>query len=215
MSTFLTRAIPLRIQPLTKQDELVTLLTVSHGKIRALVRGGQKIQSKLSNRFNLLQELDVMIAPGRRLDIVAGVSTRQMFDVFEKDLSRRVLALTLLDVINTVSIENEYDQLIYDFTIFWLHVFANEDVDLDAPFCALVLWRLLKFIGLSPDLSKKKLSYKNFLQSILQQKSEVDTLSFLLKTQEEKYVPAARYALHQVQHLLECEVRGLRILASL
>ncbi len=183
-----------------------------------MVRGGQKIQSKLSNRLHILQEVDVMIASGRNLAILAGVVTRYELKTFQDDLDRRILALTILDVINFVAPESEVDSKIYDYTLFWLHVFEDLDIPVDAPFCALVLWRLLKFIGLSPDFTKGKTliqSNKNILETILEKDTEIEVLEFLLKLDKKDSLPAARYGLHRLQHLLECEVRGLRVLAKL
>jgi len=237
MSTFITRAIPLRIQPLTKQDELVVLLTASHGKVRAMIRGGQKIVSKLSNRLHILQEVDVMIANGRSMAIVAGVVTRYKLNNLQNDLDRRILALTLLDVINTIAPEREIDLAIYDFTLFWLHVLEDKDIKVDAPFCALVLWRLLKLIGLSPTFALStslrtsagkpdnqqsvtgfgKLNKNNqyILKNILEKTTEIEVLEFLLSLEKTASLLAARIALYRLQHLLECEVRGLRVLARL
>jgi len=218
MSTFVTRAIPLRIQPLAKQDELVTLLTASHGKIKAKVRSGQKVVSKLSNRLHTLQELDVMIAQGKSFAIVAGVTTRLQLKNLQNNLDRRILALTLLDVINTVAPEYESDIALYNFTLFWLHVMADLDLAVDAPFCALVFWRLLKYIGLSPDFSHgHNLSASNrmILEKILQVDTEVQILEFILNLDKKISLPAARIALQRLQHLLESEVRGLRVLSTL
>lgn len=152
MSTYLTHAIPLRLFTLPKDAVLVNLLTLKRGKVSGILRGGKKIKGKLPNYFSLISELEVMVAPGKNFDIIAGVDQRQIFFDLQTNLDKRLLALTMLDVINRVSNEYETDVKLYGFLLHWLEILNKKNIRQKRLFLALSLWILLSKIGFRPNV---------------------------------------------------------------
>lgn len=68
--TYRDQAVVLRTQKLGEADRIVTMLTRSHGKIRAVARGVRKTSSKFGGRLEPFSHVDVQFASGRSLDVV-------------------------------------------------------------------------------------------------------------------------------------------------
>jgi len=152
MSTYLTHAVPLRIFTLPKDTVLVNLFTRERGKVSGILRSGKKIKGKLPNYFNLLSELEVMIAPGKNFDIIAGVDRKKIFFDLHTNINKRLLALTMFDVVNQVSNEHEADQGLYEFLLDWLEVLNGRHIENEDLFLTSSLWALLSKIGFNPNI---------------------------------------------------------------
>lgn len=65
MATYRDHAVVLRTHQLGEADRIVTFLTRSHGKIRAVAKGVRKTSSKFGGRLEPFQHVDVQFAEGR------------------------------------------------------------------------------------------------------------------------------------------------------
>jgi DNA repair protein RecO (recombination protein O) len=72
-------AIVLRTQKLGESDRIITLLTRSSGRVRAVGRGVRRTTSKFGSRLEPFMHVDVQIAAGHSLDVVAQVETLSAF----------------------------------------------------------------------------------------------------------------------------------------
>jgi DNA repair protein RecO (recombination protein O) len=72
-------AVVLRTQKLGEADRIITLLTRSSGRVRAVGRGVRRTSSKFGARLEPFMHVDVQIAAGRTLDVVAQVETISAF----------------------------------------------------------------------------------------------------------------------------------------
>lgn len=68
--TYRDSAVVLRTHPLGEADRIVTLLTRSHGRIRAVARGVRRTASKFGGRLEPLGLVDAQLHEGRSLDSV-------------------------------------------------------------------------------------------------------------------------------------------------
>jgi len=75
MPTYRDQAVVLRTHKLGEADRIVTLLTRSNGKVRAVARGVRRPSSKIGGRLEPFSHVDVQFARGRTLDVVAQVET--------------------------------------------------------------------------------------------------------------------------------------------
>jgi len=73
MPTYRDQAIVLRAYKLGEADRIVTLLTRSNGKVRAVARGVRRTSSRIGGRLEPFSHVDVQFARGRTLDVVAQV----------------------------------------------------------------------------------------------------------------------------------------------
>ncbi|PPF25070.1 DNA repair protein RecO [Rathayibacter rathayi] len=70
MPTYRDEAVVLRTHKLGEADRIVTLLSRSHGKIRAVAKGVRKTGSKFGSRLEPFMVADLQLYEGRSLDIV-------------------------------------------------------------------------------------------------------------------------------------------------
>lgn len=73
MPTYRDEGIVLRTHKLGEADRIVTLLTRGHGKVRAVARGVRRTTSKFGGRLEPFSHVDLQIANGRSLDVIAQV----------------------------------------------------------------------------------------------------------------------------------------------
>ena len=69
----------LRTQKLGEADRIITLLTRSSGRVRAVGRGVRRTSSKFGARLEPFMHVDVQIAAGHSLDVIAQVETLSPF----------------------------------------------------------------------------------------------------------------------------------------
>ncbi|MBD8505611.1 DNA repair protein RecO [Hoyosella sp. G463] len=79
MRLYRERAIVLRQHKLGEADRILTLLTREHGIVRAVAKGIRRTRSKFGARLEPGNHVDVLLYPGRNLDIVTQV---QVLDGF-------------------------------------------------------------------------------------------------------------------------------------
>src|ERR1700737_397182 len=73
MSTYREEAVVLRKLDYGEADRIYTLLTKDHGKIGAIARGVRKTSSKLASALEVYSQVDIQLAHGRNLDVIAQV----------------------------------------------------------------------------------------------------------------------------------------------
>ena len=75
MSLYRDEAIVLRTHKLGEADRIVTLLTRSHGKVRAVGKGVRRTSSRFGSRLEPFMHVDLQLSTGRNLDIVTQAET--------------------------------------------------------------------------------------------------------------------------------------------
>ena len=68
-------AIVLRTQKLGEADRIITLLTRSHGRVRAVAKGVRRTTSRFGARLEPFSHVDVQLAEARSLDVVTQAET--------------------------------------------------------------------------------------------------------------------------------------------
>ncbi len=216
MSTYLTRAVPLRVQSFMRDDRIVVLYTSDHGKVTALLRGGKKIKAKLVSPINLLAECEIMIAPGKRLDIVAGIKIAQRFAGVETVLRKRMLALQFFDSINILSAEQHSDPGVYELCIAWLTVLDTAEERVVSELFVLVgICRLLAKVGFEYNAADthSNQAVHQLLRSCRSAQSEklwLEQMLIFIQTIRDTSACIQHLVLY-IQQLTEFELRGMRV----
>lgn len=65
----------LRAQKLGEADRVITLLTRSHGRVRAVAKGVRRTSSRFGARLEPFSHVDLQLAEGRSLDVVTQAET--------------------------------------------------------------------------------------------------------------------------------------------
>lgn len=74
MPTYRDEAVVLRTHQLGEADRIITLLTRTHGKVRAVAKGVRRTSSKFGGRLEPFQHIDIQFAEGRgSLEVVTQV----------------------------------------------------------------------------------------------------------------------------------------------
>ncbi|MGH3502397.1 MAG: DNA repair protein RecO [Nocardioidaceae bacterium] len=79
MNLYRDEAIVLRTQKLGEADRIITFLTRSSGRVRAVGKGVRRTKSKFGSRLEPFMHVDVQFARGRSLDVVTQVETLSPF----------------------------------------------------------------------------------------------------------------------------------------
>lgn len=79
MPTYRDHAVVLRTHKLGEADRIITLLSRTHGKLRAVAHGVRRTSSKFGARLEPFSHVDVQLATGRNLDVVVQVASVDAF----------------------------------------------------------------------------------------------------------------------------------------
>ena len=79
MGLYRDEAIVLRTQKLGEADRIITLLTRSSGRVRAVAKGVRRTSSRFGSRLEPFTHVDLQIAEGRSLDVVTQAVTLDPF----------------------------------------------------------------------------------------------------------------------------------------
>jgi DNA repair protein RecO (recombination protein O) len=91
-------AIVLRTQKLGEADRIITFLTRSTGRVRAVAKGVRRTSSKFGSRLEPFMHVDAQFAPGRTLDIVTQVETLSPFpQEIAEDYARYTAGTAMLE----------------------------------------------------------------------------------------------------------------------
>src|SRR4029077_16192362 len=70
MQVYRDDGIVLRTQKLGEADRIITLLTRQNGRVRAVAKGVRRTKSRFGARLEPFTHVDLMIHPGRSLDVI-------------------------------------------------------------------------------------------------------------------------------------------------
>ena len=98
--TFTAHAIVLRTYKLGEADRIITLLTRSHGRVRAVAKGVRRTGSRFGSRLEPFMQVDLQMAEGRNLDVVTQVETIGVHgDRLSRDYARWTAGMAMLETI--------------------------------------------------------------------------------------------------------------------
>jgi len=176
--SLLTEAIVLKRLPAGENDLSYVLLTSEIGKVRVLARGGRKIKSKLAPHLAGIAIVDVLLIEGRNGYGLAGAKIKQDFrHLCEVDclLASANLFLSLID---SVLPEKAKEDEIFQLTADTLKELVNVSNDIGAKIkINSAIYKLLKILGLQPDISSATNQRELFVSLIGTLESVTDRLA--------------------------------------
>jgi DNA repair protein RecO (recombination protein O) len=95
-----TEAIVLGKTRLGEADSLLTLFTPYRGKLKAVAKGSERPQSKLSGHVQLLSYSSMLLAQGQSLDIITQSQVQESFLPLQQDLWRLSSALYAAELVD-------------------------------------------------------------------------------------------------------------------
>jgi len=183
MATFRAQGIILRKTDRGEADQLFSIYTDSRGKVSALGRGVRKIQSKLNGHLQPFTVSQLLIAPGRVYDHVAGAESEKVFWQIRSNVKKIVLANYALELVDAMTRVGQPDERIFELLVRYLTALDEHDFsarDWQAVRQAFVI-KLMTLLGFEPpvDVTKSVSSLDKFLEQHLDQ--ELQTAKFLVR----------------------------------
>ncbi len=141
----------LRTYKLGEADRIVVIATPGHGKVRAVAKGVRKTSSKFGARLEPLSHVALQLYPGRNLDIVTQAESIDSFRAIRDDLDRYSAAMSVLEVIDQVSMEGDVDARRYSMLVGVLRTLASDANPIVVPAFFL---KILAHEGLQPEVDQ-------------------------------------------------------------
>lgn len=181
--TYQTKGIILKKTDRGEADQLFSIYTKKTGKILALGRATKKIQSKLNGNLQHFAVIDLMIAPGKSYDHIAGVIIDKNFPAIKSNFKKIILGSFGLELVEKLTKVEQPDLTIFILLDKYLQVVNDNsfnNLEWQKIKQAFVV-KFLSLLGFAPPIgivsSQKKLD--NFLKNHLD--SELESEKFLIK----------------------------------
>jgi DNA repair protein RecO (recombination protein O) len=150
MSLYRCNGIVLRTYPLGESDRIISFITDTNGKVRAVAKGIRKTKSRIGARLEPGAQVSLLIFQARGdLDIVSQADTINPHKRIREDLDRLTHAASLLEAVDLVSQEGQSDSQLYKMLSGALNALDEAD---SALIVAAFYWRLLAHEGFEPSL---------------------------------------------------------------
>lgn len=107
MGLYRLPAIVLRTHPFSDAHLIVTLLSPTHGKVRAIAKGSRRIQSALGRAVQPMVYSVFQLAQGKNLDCVTQGVVKAAFPALRSDLEKLTHGLYALELIDRLMEEPE------------------------------------------------------------------------------------------------------------
>lgn len=152
MPTFGTEGIVLRKANFGEADQIVTLLTRYHGKLKAVAKGIRKIGSRKGGNLDLLNHVKAYLAEGKNLDIITEVELLSAWPKLKSDLTTVAISYQIAELANEFLVEKQENREVYELTLSALG--KLEDADKPEQVLAIYQVKLLADLGFQPELNK-------------------------------------------------------------
>ena len=108
MPLYRDEAVVLRTQKLGEADRIITLLTRSHGRVRAVGKGVRRTKSKFGARLEPFTHVDLQLYEGRSLDVVEQAETIASYgDQVAADYGRYTSGTAMLETAERLTSEEK------------------------------------------------------------------------------------------------------------
>ena len=152
MNRISTRSIILTRINYAEADRIITFLTPSNGKVRAIAKGVRKAKSKLAGGIELFSISDIGVIEGRS-EIGTLVSSRLItyFSNIVSDINRTLLGYEMLKIINR-ALEDEGGEEFFDLLGDTLSILNNLESPIELAETSFIM-RLMGLLGHEPNLT--------------------------------------------------------------
>ncbi|MDQ3963866.1 MAG: DNA repair protein RecO [Actinomycetota bacterium] len=143
-------AVVLKTMKLGEADRIVTLMTRSHGKVRAVAKGVRKTKSRFGGRLEPFTRVDLMLYKGRGdLDTITSADILSSFDVVRTDYVRLTAASSLVELVDKITPDRERALNIYMLLLAGLQALVDGSTESVVP---AFFVKLLSISGYHPQL---------------------------------------------------------------
>lgn len=137
---------------LAEADKIVSILTQSSGKIRAVAKGIRRTSSKFGARLEPFTHVSVMLYRGRNLDTVTQAEIINPFRTVREDFNLFSAGETMLEAADKVAEEHERNVPLFLLLVRGLRALDTQPAE-PAAVAEAFLLKLLSLSGFAPGLS--------------------------------------------------------------
>ena len=154
MATYKTKAIILSSYPYREHDRIISFYSDEYGKMEARARGARKIQSKLAGHLEQFIETELLLANGRRWDILAGSRTQNPQCEIRNHIESIASASVMSQAVKIITKPLNKDIRIFNLLKSGLHILEKENISQSHSqvLVGSFLWKLLAISGFAPEL---------------------------------------------------------------
>lgn len=152
MPIYKTSGLVLKRTNLGEADRIITFFTPDYGKLKAVARGVRKIRSRQAGHLELFCEVDLMLAVGRNLDVVASARLLKHYSGVSSDYSHLRLGYLMAEMTDKLTGERSPQPAILE-----LLRKSYQVLDQEEPTPSLELGfklKLLDLLGYRPNLDE-------------------------------------------------------------
>lgn len=149
MALYRDRGVVLRTHKLGETDRIITFLTETRGKVRAVAKGVRKPGSRFGGRLEPMSHVALQCYEGRNLDVVTQVETLDAFRPLREDYEVLTHAIPMLEATDQLAQEQERNVALYRMLVGALRTLAGTGSPVVAP---AFFWKLLSIEGFHPML---------------------------------------------------------------
>lgn len=113
MALYREQAIVLRSYKLGETDRIVHLLSPGRGRIRAVAKGVRRPGSRFGGRLESYSHVDLQLAEGRNLDVIAQAELLAPHDRIRGDFACSTGASVMVELVDAVAQEGERDVALF------------------------------------------------------------------------------------------------------
>ncbi|WP_213818414.1 DNA repair protein RecO [Garciella nitratireducens] len=153
MQLFKTSGIVIRQVNFGESNKMVTVLTRDKGKIQAVARGARKTKNSLMPATQLFCYSNFIFYQGKSMIYINQVELREAFYNLRVNLEKLTYASYLLELVNTITQENEKEEKIFLLLAHTLkHMAYSSDINDDLITLAFQI-KLIAMSGYAPHLN--------------------------------------------------------------
>lgn len=151
MGVYKAEAIVLRSQKLNEADNLITLFSREHGKLRVVAKGVRKPASRKRAGVQLFTHGDFLLYHGRSLDHITQCESRTSFHRLVGNLDLFAYATYFVELVDGLLAENQPQEEVYLLLLTCLHLLEVSDPELLTRAFEI---RLINLLGYQPQLGE-------------------------------------------------------------
>lgn len=158
--------INLKGMPMGEADRLVTILTVEHGLVRAIVPGARKHKSRLGGRSSQFVVNELLIIQGKSLDKLVQAETVRSFPGLSADLARLTASQYLAELVLCQALSGQPQGDLFALIIEQLQRLEQADSEDILACLSQGIFRLLVAAGVAPELNYCCVSQANIVPNL-------------------------------------------------
>lgn len=151
MPLYKTKGIVLRTIKLGEADKIVTVLSNTRGKVKAVAKGVRRTTSKFGGRLEPFTYLDLLLYEGRELDIITQAEIISSFREIREDFDKVGYGSAMLELVDRVALEGERESKLFGLLLAALKALSGARDNLQSLLMAFDI-KLMAISGYLPNL---------------------------------------------------------------